>query len=266
MGRPVKNNCAYFPHDSDMRNHRKVKAIRTTFKNGYAIWSMLLEYLTHADGNEFENSDIEFELLAGDFGFPMSEIREVVDYCIKLEMLFNKNGFIYSESLNEKLAPVYEKRGKARESSKQQLRKNGKFVIKNTDTSELQTSETPQSRVDKSIVDNIKVIVDFMNKELGTGYKPTSKEVKKYISARIGEGFCADDLCLVVQYQNKLWSKDPKMNEYLRPSTLFNSAKFEGYLNNARKNGTATPKMIQTETHGLLNELTYNQLKQKGEI
>ena len=27
MPRPTKNNCAYFPHDNDMRNHAKVKSI-----------------------------------------------------------------------------------------------------------------------------------------------------------------------------------------------------------------------------------------------
>ena len=44
MARPIKNYCDYFPHDRDMRNHRKVKAIRTKFGvTGYAIWSMILE-------------------------------------------------------------------------------------------------------------------------------------------------------------------------------------------------------------------------------
>ena len=81
MARPKKNYCDYFPHDRDMRNHRKVKAIRTKFGPiGYAIWSMTLEYLTGIDGNVFEYSDVEFELMAGDFGVSATEIREVVDY------------------------------------------------------------------------------------------------------------------------------------------------------------------------------------------
>ena len=68
MARPIKNYCDYFPHDRDMRNHRKVKAIRTKFGViGYAIWSMTLEYLTGIDGNVLEYSDVEFELMAGDF-------------------------------------------------------------------------------------------------------------------------------------------------------------------------------------------------------
>ena len=127
MARPIKNYCDYFPHDRDMRNHRKVKAIRTKFGvNGYAIWSMLLEYLTGIDGNVFEYSDVEFELMGGDFGVSATEIRSVVDYCINLEMLFSENGFIKSESLDERLKPVYEKRHTSKEISKKQERSNGK--------------------------------------------------------------------------------------------------------------------------------------------
>ncbi len=70
-----------------MRNHRKVKAIRTKFGiEGYALWSMLLEYLTGSDGHVFEYSDAEFELIGGDFGVSVETIRGVVDYCIKLEL------------------------------------------------------------------------------------------------------------------------------------------------------------------------------------
>ena len=74
MARPIKNYCDYFPHDRDMRNHRKVKAIRTKYGVvGYAIWSMTLEYLTGIDGNVLEYSDVEFELMAGDFGVSATE-------------------------------------------------------------------------------------------------------------------------------------------------------------------------------------------------
>jgi hypothetical protein len=110
MARPIKNNCDYFPHDAGMRNHKKVKAIRSKFgMNGYGIWSMLLEHLTGSDGNVFPYTDLEFELMSGDFGVSATEIRSVVDYCIIMEMLFNVDGFIKSDSLDERLAPVYEK-------------------------------------------------------------------------------------------------------------------------------------------------------------
>lgn len=149
MARPQKNSCDYFPHDNDMRNHRKVKSIRNKFGvQGYAIWGMLLEYLTGIDGNEFEYSDLEFELISGDFGVTVTETREVVDYCIKLEMLFVNNGFVYSESLNDRLAPVYKKRGVAKELSEKQKRIGGKFS-KLTDNSVVSVTETPQIKLNK---------------------------------------------------------------------------------------------------------------------
>lgn len=153
MARPIKNYCDYFTHDRDMRNHRKVKAIRTKFGIiGYAIWVMVLEYLTGIDGNEFEFSEVEVELMAGDFGVSATEIRQVLDYCILLELLFSNNGFIKSESLDERLKPVYEKRGQNKDKSKKQLRVNGKFSISNTESSGVSAPETPQSKVNKSKV------------------------------------------------------------------------------------------------------------------
>ena len=147
MSRPLKNNCDYFPHDNNMRNHPKVKAVRGKFPNGYAIWVMLIEYLTSCDGNEFEYSDMEFEIMSGDFGFTSEEIKNVIDYCLKIEMIFIENDFVFSESLNERLAPVYEKRGKAKELSKKQQRRNGRFCGNNTDSTVVSVTETPQSKV-----------------------------------------------------------------------------------------------------------------------
>jgi hypothetical protein len=158
MARPVKNYCDYFPHDRDMRNHRKIKAIRTKFKiGGYGIWCMILEYLTGIDGNVFEYSEVEFELMAGDFGVSATEIRDVLDYCIKLELLFLKEGFIQSESLDERLKPVYDKRGVSKEQSKRQARIDGKFATNNTVIHGVSVTEMPQSKVKESIVKESKV-------------------------------------------------------------------------------------------------------------
>jgi len=169
MARPIKNSCDYFPHDADMRNHRKVKSIRNKFGiQGYAIWSMLIEYLTGIDGNEFEYSDIEFELISGDFGVSVTEIRDVVDYCIKLQMLFINNNFIYSETLNKRLEPVYTKRGRAKESSEKQKRNNGKYVKcdNNTDKTDVSVTEIPQIK-EKEIKEKESKLntVEFSEKE-----------------------------------------------------------------------------------------------------
>lgn len=148
MARPIKNNCDYFSHDNDMRNHKKIKAIRSKFGlNGYAVWVMILEYLTGNDGNEFEYSEFEFELMSGDFGCSGDEVKNIVDYCIKLELLFSINGFVKSESLDERLASVYEKRKVSKDISARQRRANGKFVTEIPVVTVVSATEMPQSKV-----------------------------------------------------------------------------------------------------------------------
>jgi hypothetical protein len=191
MARPTKNSCEYFPHDNNMRNHPKVKALRHKFANGYAIWSMFIEYLTGSDGNVFEYSDLQFELLSGDFEFSSKEIKEVIDYCVTLEMLFNDNGFIYSESLNINLAPVYKKRGLAKEQSSKQKRINGSFAKDSTVSTVVTVTETPQStvvtgaempqsKVDKNILNKEEVV----SKPLKRFIPPTIKEIDSYIKEK----------------------------------------------------------------------------------
>lgn len=188
MARPIKNYCDYFPHDRDMRNHRKVKAIRTKFGiTGYALWSMILEYLTGIDGNVFEYSEVEFELIGGDFGVSVETIREVLDYCIKLEMLFVKDGFISSESLDERLTPVYEKRGKSKDNSKKQQREYGKFATNNTASNGISVAEMPQIKVNKSKVNEIELNNTNSEKAI-----PPKEDFLKFVHERcvtVGEDY-----------------------------------------------------------------------------
>lgn len=144
MGRPAKNYCDYFPHDRDMRNHRKIKAIRNKFGiSGYAIWVMVLEDLTGSDGNVLEYSEIQFDLMAGDYGVPSEEIKTVIDYCIRLELLFTSDGFFHSESLDDRLSSVYDKRNYQKQKSKKQLRVNGKFASEKPNTNGIYSTEKP---------------------------------------------------------------------------------------------------------------------------
>ena len=75
-------------------------------------------------------------------------------------------------------------------------------------------------------------IVSYLNEILGTRYKPTTASTRKLINARLNEGFTVDDFKAVIDAKYAQWGNDPKMAEYLRPSTLFGT-KFEGYLNSS---------------------------------
>lgn len=183
-----------------MRNHRKVKSIRSKFGPvGYAIWVMVLEYLTGNDGNVFEYSDMEFEIMSGDFGVSATEIRDTVNYCISLEMLFNKDGFIHSPSLDERLAPVYQKRGLAKRDSEKQIRLKGRFVVNNTGNGVVSATETmvtatetPHSKVKESkeneskvnIVAGTPATIDQRKKDF---YDQCAKHVDKYSKEMLRE-------------------------------------------------------------------------------
>lgn len=77
-------------------------------------------------------------------------------------------------------------------------------------------------------------IVDFMNGLLGSKFNPKTKSVYQGILARL-EDYSADQLKLVVSNRYQIWKDDPKMQQYLTPSTLFRPSKFEKYIVEAER-------------------------------
>ena len=97
MARPIKNNADYFSHDADMRNDVKIKALRRKFSHvGYAVWCYLLEVLTDSDFFEIEYNELNTELLSADFDISTNEFKEIIDYCIKIELLQLENNILFS--------------------------------------------------------------------------------------------------------------------------------------------------------------------------
>lgn len=75
-------------------------------------------------------------------------------------------------------------------------------------------------------------IVDYLNKKTGANFKPTAKDTVSHINARLKDGYTVEQFKRVIDKKCTDWLNDPKMREYLRPSTLFGT-KFESYLNSA---------------------------------
>lgn len=74
-------------------------------------------------------------------------------------------------------------------------------------------------------------VVTHLNEKCGTSYRSTSKTSREYIGARLAEGFTVEDCERVIDNMAEAWGNDPKMRQYLRPTTLFRPEKFESYLN-----------------------------------
>ena len=82
-------------------------------------------------------------------------------------------------------------------------------------------------------------IIDYLNTIAGTKYQKTPKN-RSYINARIAEDHTPEDCRRVIDSRWATW-KGTRMQEYMRPCTLFNSEKFEGYLSAAKTGARKKP-------------------------
>lgn len=136
MARPSKNNAEYFSHDADMRNNRKVMALRRKFSHkGYAVWCFILETLTDADYFEIKFDEVTQDLLAADFDITNEELQSIVAYCVKIRLLQMKGDTLYCDALKQRFSELLEKRRYNRERL-DTLRKKHKNAVTTTDNND----------------------------------------------------------------------------------------------------------------------------------
>lgn len=116
MARPLKDNADWYAHQAQMRNNRKVRVLRARFgAEGYATWCMLLECLTESDRFVLGWTDLDRELLAGDFGLSVERLQEIVTCCEKIGMLSIESDTVFSKNHQEGMKPLLEVRERKRQ-------------------------------------------------------------------------------------------------------------------------------------------------------
>ncbi|MGB0871369.1 MAG: conserved phage C-terminal domain-containing protein, partial [Flavobacteriales bacterium] len=75
-------------------------------------------------------------------------------------------------------------------------------------------------------------VLDYLNELAHKKFRPIKSNISK-IQSRLNEGYTIEDIREVIQVKVLDWKASPKMNKYLRPSTLFNATNFENYINEA---------------------------------
>lgn len=73
-------------------------------------------------------------------------------------------------------------------------------------------------------------VIDYLNQKTSKNFKSTTKKTQDLIKARLNEGFKEEDFIKVIDIKTAEWKNDNRMQQYLRPETLFGT-KFESYLN-----------------------------------
>lgn len=169
MARPIKDNADYFTHDKDMRNDARIKALRRKFPLvGYYTWNMLLEVLTDASDFTIKYNDLQIELLAGDFEVDPDQLKEVIEYLLKLELLVLLDDFIFSPKHIERFSGLIDKRNRQRTV----------FQTAKTQEKVVSDSESTQSRVEYSKVDKSKVKENKVKEEVEIFFPFTSDDFK----------------------------------------------------------------------------------------
>ena len=103
------------------------------------------------------------------------------------------------------------------------------------------STQIHKQNYNKSITQNSAIqqkaieVIRFFNTTCKTTYRENSKEFLKNVIARINDGYTVEDFKKIVLFKFNQWNEDPKMKEYIRPSTLFRASHFEEYLQDATK-------------------------------
>ncbi len=150
-----------------------------------------------------------------------------------LKSKFNQdeNGLFF----NKRLTFEVEKRTKFVESRQLNGLKGGR-PTNNQEVKKENLKETDRL-AKNNLIENENVIentIKYLNIKVSSNFKTTTASSKKFILARIKEGFGEEDFKKVIDFKTEQWLNDKAMDQYLRPETLFGS-KFEGYLKAANK-------------------------------
>jgi len=109
---------------------------------------------------------------------------------------------------------------------------------KNIETSKKQETSKEEPTKKKSFNEKenqnkaiIEEVISYLNEKTGKHFTSKNKQTIKFINGRLSEGYTIEDFKKVIDNRCEKWLDDEKMNEYLRPSTLFRPSNFEAYYN-----------------------------------
>lgn len=98
----------------------------------------------------------------------------------------------------------------------------------NTNTNSKSNTNTKSTEVDVWALS--RSVLSHLNKEAGTSYRVDDAEYVRLISDLSHKGYTESQMIEVIDKKCADWLGDPKVEQYLRPRTLFGQ-KFEEYLN-----------------------------------
>lgn len=188
------------------------------------------------------------------------------DQVVLSKFKIDSNGLYYNERLDNEI----KRKTKYCESRANNRRKKDeeKQDISNTYEKDMKNiCNSYEKHMENEIeIENIKEIINYLNKKIGSNYKYTTKATQTKIKARLNEGYKLDDFIAVIDKKVSEW-KNTEFEQYLCPETLFGT-KFEKYLNQkvVSKQSEKVPFWMHEETKEEEIELTDEQKREMSEF
>ncbi len=185
-----------------------------------------------------------------------SQIKRILNSLIKQGVIltgnYNRSGYdrtLWYALVDERelLSWIGRNRPMEKNESSNGLEQNSQPIPDvNTD---ITTKKNMSGKPDHS--DDRVIVIDYLNMQTGSKFKPHTAISKKHIDARLNDGCSVEDLVAVIQAKVSEWIGDSKMQKFLRPATLFGS-KFDDYLATAH---IAQPEKPKTSIDIMLDNL-----------
>ena len=161
-------------------------------------------------------------------------VKDEVLKCFEVGTCKEHSGRLYSERLLS-ISRKYDANQRVGNKNARKRQPNAKKRLSSSSSSSISSSTsdaTFKEEEKKGFGTLPRRIVEYLNNALSSSFKYQSKTTQAHIKARIREGFTEHDFYKVIDFKASQWGSDPKMQEYLRPNTLF-GPKMEGYLQSA---------------------------------
>lgn len=234
MNESVAKDSYWFRHDSTAGRGLKFRKLQHIYGHeGKGIYWDVIEILREQEKYEYECDSSSLQMLCDIIGHKdVTRFMNWFNECVRLELLVKTDTKFFSPALTESMV-FWEKQ-----------RKNGKQGGRNPDVSQIEAKTNPNGNPELTMRlqdrdEIINTVLELLNREGDLGFKVNTESNRKHLIARIKEGFVAADFEAVVRHKCQQW-KNNDMRKYLRPSTLFNSEKFDGYLQESKKSKPLT--------------------------
>jgi uncharacterized phage protein (TIGR02220 family) len=195
----------------------------------------------------------------GSRGYTVIELRNYDDYQRGITRVFNETN---SADLNANLkpAPPLGSEGDSNELGTYlpadfgaELNAEDLNKINNKTNTGIQSNSCPVSDETERRRSIAKTVLDRFNELAGSRYQDKPAQMK-FITARLADGYSVDDMVLVAEFKTAHWLNHVEQCQYLRPSTVYGSEKFAGYLMAAQRWVTAgRPRCVNGQWEGYEN-------------